>query len=52
MILESVERNKDFKHIFTVAPTSEMESLSNEIFINKIMIGLSENQDIAKNNRD
>ena len=48
VILESVERNKDFKHIFTVAPTSEMESLSNEIFINKIMIGLSENQDIGQ----
>lgn len=44
-ILASVEHNKDFNHIFTVAPTSEMELMSNEIFIKSIMIGLSENQD-------
>ena len=39
-IQESVEKNKDFDHIFTGAPTSEIESMSNEIFINKIKIGL------------
>lgn len=47
-ILASVEHNKDFNHIFTVAPTSEMELMSNEIFMKKIMIGLSENQDIGQ----
>ena len=47
-IQESVEKNKDFDHIFTVSPTSEIESMSNEIFINKIEIGLSENQDIGQ----
>lgn len=47
-ILESVESNKDFNHIFTVPPRSETESLSNEIFIKKVMIGLAENQDIGQ----
>ena len=47
-IQESVEKNKDFDHIFTVSPTSEIESMSNEIFINKIELGLSENQDIGQ----
>lgn len=47
-ILESVESNEGFNHIFTVPPTSKIESISNDIFINKMKIGLAENQDIGK----
>lgn len=47
-ILESVESNKDFNHIFTMPPTSQTELLSNEIFIKKVIIGLTENQDIGQ----
>lgn len=38
-IIKSIENNKNCNHIFMVSPTSDIESLSNEIFINKLRLG-------------
>jgi hypothetical protein len=48
LIINSYEINNDFKHIFTVNTDSEIERLENEIFENKIIIGLADNQDIGQ----
>ena len=47
-IIKSIENNKNCNHIFMVSPTSDIESLSNEIFINKLRLGVAANQDLGQ----
>ena len=46
-ILQSYDKHKDFNHIFTIEPCTETERLSNEVFQNRVIVGLSETPDIS-----
>ena len=48
IIIKSIENNNDFSHIFSTEGASQIESLTNEIFKNKIIVGLENNKDIGQ----
>ena len=47
-ILDSINKYKDYEHIFIKKPVSHIEELANTLFKNNLIIGLNHNNDLSQ----